>query len=198
MRMYGRESFTLLDEGTTRTSNPWNVLFLIVTGASPAALDGGTDDTKYDSRSICHKILRGGVGLVSDLSSSSQRRCSSGFFAKTKHGRDGIISSGHCLRDRAGFDWGVGRGYEQFVEIGRDLSHDPRQLPETHRLCQVSTMTRGWSVRYCSAIARTETCLRSTSPSRRCLRGPNFLPGRGFTSMWLWTATDWRRAHLLG
>lgn len=31
---------------------------------------------------------------------------------------------------RAGFTWGLERGYDHFVEIDCDFSHDPRQLPE--------------------------------------------------------------------
>jgi dolichol-phosphate mannosyltransferase len=31
---------------------------------------------------------------------------------------------------RAGFAWGLERGYDHFVEIDCDFSHDPRQLPE--------------------------------------------------------------------
>jgi dolichol-phosphate mannosyltransferase len=31
---------------------------------------------------------------------------------------------------RAGFSWGLERGYDHFVEIDCDFSHDPRQLPE--------------------------------------------------------------------
>lgn len=31
---------------------------------------------------------------------------------------------------RAGFDWGLTRGYDVFVEMDADLSHDPEKLPE--------------------------------------------------------------------
>jgi hypothetical protein len=44
---------------------------------------------------------------------------------------------------RAGFAWGLERGYEAFVEIDCDFSHDPAALPEMLHLAQENDLVIG-------------------------------------------------------
>lgn len=44
---------------------------------------------------------------------------------------------------RAGFAWGIERGYDAFVEIDCDFSHDPRNLPEMLRLAEDNEVVIG-------------------------------------------------------
>lgn len=53
---------------------------------------------------------------------------------------------------RAGFEWGIDRGYDHFVEIDCDFSHDPYSLPslleaaETHDVVIGSRYVKGGSI----------------------------------------------------
>ena len=44
---------------------------------------------------------------------------------------------------RAGFAWGLERGYDAFVEIDCDFSHDPRELPDMLSLAETSEVVIG-------------------------------------------------------
>jgi dolichol-phosphate mannosyltransferase len=44
---------------------------------------------------------------------------------------------------RAGFTWGLDAGYEAFVEIDCDFSHDPRALPEMLQLAETNEVVIG-------------------------------------------------------
>jgi len=56
---------------------------------------------------------------------------------------------------RAGFAWGLERGYEAFVEIDADFSHDPTQLPS---LLAAAEAALTWSsVRATCPVARSRT-----------------------------------------
>ncbi len=80
--------------------------------------DGSPDGTADLARSVANEL--GGIELL--------RR-------SEKSGLGGAY--------RAGFAWGLERGYDHFVEIDCDFSHDPKALPELLRAAERSDVVIG-------------------------------------------------------
>jgi len=93
---------------------------------------------------------------------------------------------------RAGFDWGLQRGYDLFVEMDADLSHDPAELPALLAATATADVvigsrytaggrTVGWS-RFASSSPGPATPTYNGCSGSRCRTRPPGTASSGDTS----------------